>query len=74
MHSDHTAIIIGGGHAASQLGASLRHEGWEGRVIVVSDDIYLPYHRPPLSKTYLSGEKDAESLLIRASVFYEKNN
>ena len=74
MPSDHIAIIIGGSHAASQLAASLRQEGWEGRVIVISDDTCLPYHRPPLSKTYLSGEKNAESLLIRASAFYEKNN
>ena len=74
MHSDQTAIIIGGSHAASQLVASLRLEGWEGRIIVISDDSCLPYHRPPLSKTYLSGEKDAQSLLIRASVFYDKNN
>lgn len=68
------AIIIGGSHAAAQLAPSLRQEGWEGRILIISDEPYLPYHRPPLSKAYLSGEKDAESLLIRAAGMYKKAN
>lgn len=67
------AIIIGGSHAAAQLSISLRQEGWAGKILVVSDDSYLPYHRPPLSKDYLSGKTSAEKLLIRPSVLYEKN-
>ena len=70
--SKDVAIIIGGSHAAAQLAPSLRQEGWEGRILVISDDSYLPYHRPPLSKEYLSGEKEAENLLIRANAIYEK--
>ncbi|MEQ9568064.1 MAG: hypothetical protein RLN85_20020 [Pseudomonadales bacterium] len=72
MKSDLTAVIIGGSHAASQLIPGLRQEGWEGRIIVVSDEQQLPYHRPPLSKTYLSGEKTTEGLLIRKAPAYEK--
>lgn len=72
MSHDPLAIIIGGSHAAAQLAPSLRQEGWEGRILVISDDSHLPYHRPPLSKAYLSGEKDAVSLLIRAESMYEK--
>lgn len=72
MKSDLTAVIIGGSHAASQLIPGLRHEGWEGRIIVVSDEQQLPYHHPPLSKTYLSGEKTAEDLLIRKQAAYDK--
>lgn len=74
MSNESVAIIIGGSHAAAQLAPSLRQEGWEGKILVITDDSYLPYHRPPLSKAYLSGEKDAASLLIRAEAMYEKFN
>ncbi len=66
-------IIIGASHAAAQLAPSLRQEGWEGDVLVVGDEPHLPYHRPPLSKTFLGGEKTVDSLAIRPKAFYEKN-
>ena len=74
MNSDSIAVIIGGSHAASQLIASLRQEGWDGRILVISNEEQLPYHRPPLSKTYLSGKKTLENLLIRKPAVYEKLN
>ena len=51
-----TCVIISASHAAAQLAPTLRQEGWEGRIIVVGDEPYIPYHRPPLSKTFLAGE------------------
>jgi len=72
--SDQTCIIIGASHAAAQLAPSLRQQGWEGKIIVIGDEPYVPYHRPPLSKAFLSGEKDVDGLLIRPAAIYEKNN
>lgn len=72
MSKSDVAIIVGGSHAAVQLALSLRLEGWEGQILVITDDSYLPYHRPPLSKDYLSGETQADNLLIRQPAFYEK--
>jgi len=69
-----TCIIIGASHAAAQLTLSLRQEGWQGDILVIGDEPYIPYHRPPLSKAFLSGEKDIKGLLIRAAAIYEKNN
>jgi 3-phenylpropionate/trans-cinnamate dioxygenase ferredoxin reductase subunit len=71
--SEH-CIIIGASHAAAQLAASLRQEKWEGKISIVGDEPYLPYHRPPLSKAFFVDEKTEEELLIRAANFYEKNN
>lgn len=68
-----TCVIVGGSHAAAQLAPSLRQEGWEGEIIVISDENYLPYHRPPLSKDFLLGQKDEDGLLIRPEAMYEKN-
>ncbi|MBK1887118.1 NAD(P)/FAD-dependent oxidoreductase [Marinobacter sp. DY40_1A1] len=69
-----TCIVIGASHAAAQLTTSLRQEGWEGDILVIGDEPHLPYHRPPLSKAFLSGEKTAESLPIRPAAFYQKND
>lgn len=66
------AVIIGASHAAAQLSVSLRQEGWEGEIIMIGDEPHLPYHRPPLSKTFLSGDKTIQDLLIRPASFYEK--
>ncbi|MBD2859537.1 FAD-dependent oxidoreductase [Spongiibacter sp. KMU-158] len=73
MSTEH-CVIIGGSHAAAMLAASLRQEGWEGMISIVGADPLPPYHRPPLSKAALSGEKTDSELLIRPAEFYEKNN
>lgn len=66
-------IIVGASHAAAQLCANLRADGWKGEVIMIGDEPYLPYHRPPLSKTFLSGMQQVDELLIRPASFYQKN-
>ena len=67
-------IIIGASHAAAQLAPSLRQEGWEGEILIIGDEPHLPYQRPPLSKTFLSGDKTVDDLVIRPASFYEKND
>jgi len=65
-------VIVGGGHGGSQIAASLRSEGYEGRVTLVSAETDIPYQRPPLSKAYL--KDPAHDLLpLRPESFYEKN-
>ncbi|MBT3644391.1 MAG: FAD-dependent oxidoreductase, partial [Gammaproteobacteria bacterium] len=48
-------VIIGGGQAAGQDVASLRQEGFDGKIGLIGEESTLPYQRPPLSKAYLSG-------------------
>ncbi|MGH1371233.1 MAG: NAD(P)/FAD-dependent oxidoreductase [Cellvibrionaceae bacterium] len=67
-----TCIIIGASHAAAQLAPSLRQEGWDGKILVIGDEPFMPYHRPPLSKAVLSGEKTADDLHIRSQAMYDK--
>ena len=67
-------VIVGASHAAASLAATLRQDGWEGRITLVGDEPNAPYHRPPLSKAYLSGDKDADSLAIRPADFYAAQN
>ena len=67
-----SAVIVGGSHAAVQLVISLRQNGWDGTITVVSDEPHLPYQRPPLSKAFLSGDSGEEQLALRAPAAYEK--
>lgn len=66
-------IIAGASHAASMLAPTLRQQGWQGRIIVVGAEASIPYHRPPLSKDYLAGEKTLDEILIRPAKVYEKS-
>ena len=66
-----SVVIVGGSHAAAQLCASLRQKGWEGGIVLVSDEEHLPYHRPPLSKAMMSGEQGVEDILIRPRGSYD---
>lgn len=68
-----TLVIVGASHAAAQLAASLRPDGWQGEIVMIGDEPCLPYHRPPLSKTFLSGQRSIDELLIRPAAFYDKN-
>ena len=66
-----TCIIIGASHAGGQAAISLRQSGWEDDIIMVGEESYAPYHRPPLSKDFLSGGKDIDDILIRPQATYE---
>jgi 3-phenylpropionate/trans-cinnamate dioxygenase ferredoxin reductase subunit len=69
---DKGIVIVGGGHGGSQVAASLREKGHQGRLTLVTAETDIPYQRPPLSKAYL---KDlAHALLpLRPESFYAKN-
>jgi 3-phenylpropionate/trans-cinnamate dioxygenase ferredoxin reductase subunit len=58
-------VIAGGGQAGLQAALSLREQGWGGAITIVSNEAYLPYQRPPLSKGFLSGDVQARQLELR---------
>jgi 3-phenylpropionate/trans-cinnamate dioxygenase ferredoxin reductase subunit len=68
-----TVLIIGGGQAGAQAIDTLRREGFEGRIVLVSEERELPYQRPPLSKKFLAGELAAERLPFRHQSFYDEH-
>ncbi len=65
-------VIIGGGQASVQLGDTLRRLGSEAPITIVSEEEHLPYHRPPLSKAYLTGAISEEKLPLRKQEFFNK--
>ena len=66
-----TVVIAGGGHAAGQVAVSLRHNKFEGRLVIVGDEPHLPYQRPPLSKKFLAGAMESERLYVKPASFYD---
>lgn len=69
-----TIVIAGGGHAAGQAAVSLRHDGFTGRIVIVGEEPYLPYQRPPLSKKFLAGELELDRLMLRHERFYVEHD
>jgi 3-phenylpropionate/trans-cinnamate dioxygenase ferredoxin reductase subunit len=57
--SNSNIVIVGGGHAAAALCAGLVGAGQGARVHLVCEEAHLPYHRPPLSKTFLKTPEEA---------------
>lgn len=66
-----TIVIAGAGHAAGQVVTSFRQQKYPGKLVLLGDEPYLPYQRPPLSKKYLSGGLAQDRLLFKPASFYE---
>lgn len=67
-------VIVGAGHAGGTAAALLRQYGHEGPITMIGDEPIAPYQRPPLSKAWLKGEADADSLALKPVEFYAENN
>lgn len=67
-------LIVGGGHGGAQMAIALRKENFASSIGIVTDELELPYERPPLSKEYFAGDKAFDRLLIRPSAFWEERN
>jgi 3-phenylpropionate/trans-cinnamate dioxygenase ferredoxin reductase component len=62
--------VVGTGQAGFQAAASLRQDGFAGRIVLIGDEPVAPYQRPPLSKSYLAGESGLDELWLRPETFY----
>ncbi|TYA73908.1 NAD(P)/FAD-dependent oxidoreductase [Seonamhaeicola marinus] len=67
-------VVIGASHAGVNFAFNLRREGWEGEIIVYDIDKEFPYHRPPLSKAYLTSEEGTEHSLLFPKENYQTDN
>jgi len=72
MASASTIAIVGASLTGQSAAATLREEGFDGRVVLVGAEPQLPYDRPPLSKNYLRGGMPFEKTLLRPPEFYRE--
>ena len=71
--SNPRVVIVGAGHAGGTAAALLRQYGFSGAISLVGEEPIPPYQRPPLSKAWLKGEADADSLALKPLEFYGEN-
>lgn len=57
-------VAVGAGQAAAAAARTLRRRGFDGRIVLIGDEPYAPYQRPPLSKDFLSGTESVDSLWL----------
>ena len=69
-----TIAIVGASLAGSSAAATLREEGFDGRVLLIGAEPQPPYDRPPLSKNYLRGAVPFEKTLLRPPDFYRERD
>jgi 3-phenylpropionate/trans-cinnamate dioxygenase ferredoxin reductase component len=69
-----TFVIVGGGLAGAKAAETLRAEGYDGEVVLVSAEAERPYERPPLSKGYLLGNDERESAFVHPKSWYDEHD
>ncbi|MBI3215977.1 MAG: NAD(P)/FAD-dependent oxidoreductase [Mycobacterium sp.] len=68
-------VIVGGGLAACRTAEQLRRAEFPGDIVIISDEVHLPYDRPPLSKDVLHREGHAfADVTLKPREFYDENN
>jgi 3-phenylpropionate/trans-cinnamate dioxygenase ferredoxin reductase subunit len=67
-------VVIGAGQAGAQLAMSLRQGGYAPSIRLICDEPYLPYQRPPLSKTFLAEYREPDRLFLRTDSFWRNHD
>ncbi len=69
-----TFIIAGAGLAGAKAAEALREEGFDGRLVMIGAEPERPYERPPLSKDYLRGDAERETIYVHPEGFYAEHD
>ena len=69
-----TFVVVGAGLAGARAAATLREEGFDGRVVLLGAEPERPYERPPLSKEYLRGEAERATIYVHEDAEYYRAN
>lgn len=67
-------IIIGAGHAGGRAAQAMRKAGFEGQIVLIGEETFPPYERPPLSKELLYGDHGLEKAQLHDPAWYDENN
>ena len=66
-------VIVGAGLAGAKAAETLRTEGFDGPVVLIGDEAERPYERPPLSKDYMLGKAERESIFVHPEAWYAEH-
>jgi 3-phenylpropionate/trans-cinnamate dioxygenase ferredoxin reductase subunit len=67
-------VIVGASLAGAKAAETLREEGFGGPVVLIGEETDRPYERPPLSKDYLLGKAERESIYVHPAEWYAEHD
>ena len=73
MNTKPNFIIVGGGLAGADAAQTLREEGFDGSITLLGQEPNAPYERPPLSKDYLQGKAERDSIFVHTEPWYAEH-
>ncbi|HSN07209.1 MAG TPA: FAD-dependent oxidoreductase [Candidatus Angelobacter sp.] len=73
MSTDTGIVIVGGGLAAAKAAEAVRAAQFDGPVTVLGEERHHPYERPPLSKGYLQGSAERDSVFVHPASWYAEH-
>jgi 3-phenylpropionate/trans-cinnamate dioxygenase ferredoxin reductase component len=68
MNTEPGIVVVGGGECGARAVFELRAAGWTGPVTLVGAEDALPYERPPLSKSVMTGAAQPTPLYDAAAL------
>ncbi len=71
MSASDTFVIAGGGLAGAKAAEALREQGFDGRIVLAAEEDIRPYERPPLSKDYLQGKAERDTIFVHSPDWYD---
>jgi 3-phenylpropionate/trans-cinnamate dioxygenase ferredoxin reductase subunit len=74
MTTDTAHVIVGASLAGAKAAEALREEGFDGPLVMIGEESERPYERPPLSKDYLLGKADRETIYVHPQEWYAEND
>jgi NADPH-dependent 2,4-dienoyl-CoA reductase/sulfur reductase-like enzyme len=67
-------VIVGGGLAGGMVAQEYREQGGDGSVLIVAREAHVPYHRPPLTKEFLRGEKPLAEVYMHPEDWWKEHD
>jgi NADPH-dependent 2,4-dienoyl-CoA reductase/sulfur reductase-like enzyme len=61
-----TVAVVGASLAGLSAARALREQSYDGRIVVIGDEVHAPYDRPPLSKDFLAGTASLDDISLGA--------
>ncbi len=74
MSTDATHVIVGASLGGAKAAEALRAAGYDGRVVLLGTETELPYERPPLSKGYLLGTAERDTIYVHPREWYTETD
>ena len=74
MTEPRTVAVVGAGLAGGKAVEALRAEGFGGRIVLFGDEPHHPYERPPLSKGYLQGNDERDTVFVHPESWYGEHD